>query len=112
MRFTYAQPVPPHCPHWDCAGPDGATDVGVLELDGGGEEEGAEVGEEGADETGELDGDDGEDEDGGAVPPDPGEGPAIEVVMGASSTKIPDQYQSSGAAFVPPLGRRRTPMCL
>jgi len=41
----------------------------------------------------------------------PAFGPAIEVVMGACSTKIPDQYQSSGAGLVPPFGRRRTPMC-
>ena len=41
----------------------------------------------------------------------PALGPAIEVVIGACSMKIPDQYQSSGAAFVPPLGRRKTPMC-
>lgn len=45
---------------------------------------------------------------GGALP---AWGPAMEVVMGACSTKIPDQNQSSAAAFVPPLGRRRTPIC-
>lgn len=42
---------------------------------------------------------------------DPALGPATLVVMGACSMKIPDQNQSSAAAFVPPLGRRRTPMC-
>lgn len=41
----------------------------------------------------------------------PALGPAMEVVIGASSTKIPDQNQSSAAALVPPLGRRRTPIC-
>jgi len=41
----------------------------------------------------------------------PALGPAMEVVMGACSMKIPDQNQSSAAALVPPLGRRRTPMC-
>jgi len=45
---------------------------------------------------------------GGALP---ALGPAIEVVIGACSMKIPDQNQSSGAGLVPPLGRRRTPMC-
>jgi len=41
----------------------------------------------------------------------PGNGPAMDVVIGPFSMKIPDQYQSSGAAFVPPLGRRSSPMC-
>jgi len=75
----------------------------MVEVGGGGVEDGTE----------EVGGTDEPDEEGdeGAVPPDLGAGPAIDVVIGASSTKIPDQYQSSGAAFVPPLGRRRTPMC-
>lgn len=47
-----------------------------------------------------------------AEPPVPGLGPAMEVVMGPSSMKIPDQYQSSASASVPPLGRRSSPMCL
>ena len=42
---------------------------------------------------------------------EPALGPATLVVIGACSMKIPDQNQSSGAALVPPLGRRRTPMC-
>lgn len=42
---------------------------------------------------------------------EPALGPAMLVVMGACSMKTPDQNQSSGAALVPPLGRRRTPMC-
>jgi len=41
----------------------------------------------------------------------PALGPAMEVVMGPSSTKMPDQYQSSAAASVPPLGRRSSPIC-
>ncbi len=46
-----------------------------------------------------------------ALPPWPGNGPAIDVVIGACSTKTPDQYQSSAAAFVPPFGRRSSPTC-
>lgn len=72
-----------------------------------GTDEGAGVGDDGGCEAG---GEEGAEE--GAVPPAPGLGPAIDVVIGASSTKMPDQYQSSGAESVPPLGRRRTPMCL
>jgi len=48
---------------------------------------------------------------GGAVPPWPANGPAMDVVIGPFSMKMPDQYQSSGAAFVPPLGRRSSPIC-
>lgn len=46
-----------------------------------------------------------------ADPPCPGSGPAMLVVSVPDSTKMPDQYQSSGSASVPPFGRRSSPMC-
>lgn len=46
-----------------------------------------------------------------ADPPCPANGPAMLVVSEPDSTKMPDQYQSSGSASVPPFGRRSSPMC-
>ena len=41
----------------------------------------------------------------------PANGPAIAAVIGAFSTKTPDQNQSSAAASVPPFGSRSSPTC-
>lgn len=46
-----------------------------------------------------------------AVPPCPGFGPAILVVIEPDSMNIPDQNQSSAAVFVLPFGKRSCPTC-
>jgi hypothetical protein len=78
------------------------VEVGLTVEDGGGTDE-----EDGPaeDEDGAADDEDGPD---GA---DPASGPAIAVVIGACSTYMPDQYQSSAEAFVPPFGNLNTPIC-
>lgn len=46
-----------------------------------------------------------------AVPPAPGFGPAMLVVIEPDSMNIPDQNQSSAAVFVLPFGKRSCPIC-
>ena len=103
--FTYVHPFPPHCPNCVCVGPL------VIEVEDGGpiEELGILVLQLLArllvnPELVEL--------DDCLLLPDPGAGPATDVVIGAGSMYITDQYQSSGAELMPALGRRRTPTYL
>lgn len=74
-------------------------------------EDGGTTDEEDGGDAEDDDGPDGDEDEEGPEGADPASGPAIAVVIGASSTYMPDQYQSSGAASVPPFGNLNTPIC-